>query len=296
MLITAIYQCYRIQAGPVSRSPEAGPGLGWLVIGLILFVILAVGLVLLIGTLWHSVAIVSTIVFILGYVAASVVFQPFLRLHKQKSFEREQARSGSFADPVLQAMAQAIRDGDCNRLRDLLKGHPPPTGSDAKGQDLLTFAIAEVVDAKQNPNCVRTLLEAGASTRELKASENPIRQTLFYNTPDATETLRLLLAHGADPNGFLLREADNLEVLQLLVEAGADMNPKNEYGLTPLIEFVATRKWEQAQYLVEKGASLEGRSAEGVSLDYYLNDWKDSVYGEHPPGWDDLRAALSKRR
>ena len=26
-----------------------------------------------------------------------------------------------------------------------------------------------------------------------------------------------------------------------------------------------------------------------------LKDWKDSVYGEHPEGWDRLRAAIAAR-
>jgi hypothetical protein len=31
-------------------------------------------------------------------------------------------------------------------------------------------------------------------------------------------------------------------------------------------------------------------------VDYYLNDWKESVYGEHPEGWDKVREAIAERR
>ena len=38
------------------------------------------------------------------------------------------------------------------------------------------------------------------------------------------------------------------------------------------------------------------RNEHGVSLDYYLDEWKNDVFGEHPEGWDKLRAAIAIRR
>ena len=46
----------------------------------------------------------------------------------------------------------------------------------------------------------------------------------------------------------------------------------------------------RAQTIIEKGARLDIANADGVSLDYYLKDWKDSVFGAHPPGWEQVRS------
>ncbi len=53
---------------------------------------------------------------------------------------------------------------------------------------------------------------------------------------------------------------------------------------------------DSALYLIEKNAKLDVVNANGLSVDYYLNDWKESVYGEHPAGWDSVRAAIARRR
>jgi hypothetical protein len=66
-------------------------------------------------------------------------------------------------------------------------------------------------------------------------------------------------------------------------------------GVTALVDFVAGRHWESARYLVERGARLDVANENGLSLDYYLESWKDSVFGEHPEGWDRLRAAIAGR-
>jgi hypothetical protein len=51
-----------------------------------------------------------------------------------------------------------------------------------------------------------------------------------------------------------------------------------------------------ALYLIEKGARLDVANQHGLSVDYYLKDWKESVYGNHPEGWDRVRAAIEARR
>ena len=295
VLIAVLYGVYLILT-ETTHSPEAGPGLGGLLVAFLLLLMAGSGFLLWWAANRQLTGVVVGITVVMAYVGVSLVAQPLVKKYKERAFERELAKSGSFSNPELQALAQAIRTGDAVQLQQLLKGQPPPAGKDAAGQDLLTFAIATIFDAKHNPECVRVLLEAGADARALNAAENPVRLMLFYNNPESAETLRLLLAHGADPNAFPLREGDNLEVVRMLVEAGANMNAKDEGGMTPLLHFISTRKWDIAQYLVEKGADLSAQTEHGLSVDYYLKDWKDSVYGEHPPEWDRLREAINKRR
>jgi hypothetical protein len=66
-------------------------------------------------------------------------------------------------------------------------------------------------------------------------------------------------------------------------------------GTPAIVRFIGTRQWDSALYLIEKGAKLDVNQ-NGLSVDYYLNDWKESVFGEHPEGWDRVREAIAKHR
>jgi ankyrin repeat protein len=122
-------------------------------------------------------------------------------------------------------------------------------------------------------------------------------------TPAAQETMLLLLQHRADPNAVdpvtndtpLRAAGDNPAVVRALVEAGADIDHIQSDGTTALVYFVSVRQWDSALYLVQRGARLDVANEHGLSLEYYLKEWKDSVYGEHPEGWNRLRAAIAAK-
>jgi hypothetical protein len=84
--------------------------------------------------------------------------------------------------------------------------------------------------------------------------------------------------------------------VRLLLTHGANAEWEDEYGQTPVIRFTQQRQWEAAQLPVEHGVRLEVAPDKGVSLDHYLTEWKESVLGEHPVGWDRLREAIATRR
>ncbi len=88
---------------------------------------------------------------------------------------------------------------------------------------------------------------------------------------------------------------DRPDLVRLRVEAGASIDERLPGGESILVRFVGLRQWDAALYLIEKGAKLDVTNPLGLSLDYYLNDWKDSVYGDHPEGWDKVRAAIQAR-
>ena len=62
--------------------------------------------------------------------------------------------------------------------------------------------------------------------------------------------------------------SDNLETVKLLVEQGADVNHKNNHGITPLMS-AAMRSPEIVSFLIEQGADVRAESSVGYSvLDY----------------------------
>jgi hypothetical protein len=95
------------------------------------------------------------------------------------------------------------------------------------------------------------------------------------------EVMKLLLAHGADPNiptkdhttplmalagvGYTLaidhhRSArEDMEALRLLLELGADVNASNDQGMTPLMGAAHRGANQEIRVLVEHGARLDAR-------------------------------------
>jgi uncharacterized protein len=137
--------------------------------------------------------------------------------------------------------------------------------------------IKKLLDAGANPNALvnntpRARMRAG-SPRIVFATA--LMRAAFSGDP---ELVKLLLAHGADPNvissdgetmvsaaaglGFIQGYSkgrspeERLEAVKLFVELKADVNQADDYGITPLM--VAGNMGDTAiiQYLVDKGADL----------------------------------------
>jgi ankyrin repeat protein len=167
------------------------------------------------------------------------------------------------------------------------------------------YALAVLRDRKHSLDCLRALLEAGSdpSTARLPDGRAPIHYMIVDITPLGREAVVLLLQHGADPNAVdpvtgdapIRMSGYSPDLVRALIEAGAEMDRIQPNGVTALVDFVGEWRWESAQFLVERGARLEVVNEDGLSLDYYLESWKDSVFGEHPEGWDRLRDAIAAR-
>lgn len=288
------------------RSPQGGEGFYRSLIILLNFVLMGAGWLLYHFTQNQSVGGILTMAIVFGYFVIMLVAQPVNKAYCQWSFEREQARVGDFRDPELRPFAEAIEADDGATLKRLLNGKPPPQGWDRAGCDLLGYALVTLRDRKGSLDCVRALLRAGSdpNTTHLPDGLSPAQFMIVDITPVGREAVLLLLKHGADPNAIdpitgqtlILKSGDSPDLVRALIEAGAEMDRIQPNGVTALVEFIAEWRWESALYLVEQGARLDVKNEDGLSIDYYLESWKDSVFGEHPEGWDRLRVAMAARK
>lgn len=287
------------------RSPDTGPGCVFLATASMYFLLMGAGALLLTFTLSRSFGGVLTMAILLGFAVFVLIADPGVKAWEKWRFEREYARVGTFKDPDLNALADAIRTGDGVALTRRLEGKPPPSGLDRSGHDLFGYALVALRDRRGSLDCVRALLEVGCDpgTTRMPDGRAPIHFMILDTTPAGLEAVLLLLQHGADPNAINpitgdtpIREAgDSTDLVRALVEAGADFDRIQSNGVTALVDFVASCHWESALYLVEQGARLDVVNSDGLSLGYYLDSWKESVFGEHPEGWDRLRAAIAAR-
>jgi hypothetical protein len=243
---------------------------------------------------------------VLAWPLISMIAHPAIIAYKERRFARAEASVGDFADPALKAMAAATRSNDAATLRHLLKGQPPPAGKDRAGNDLLVYALVLVRDREGKAEPVRALLDAGADPRKSRTprGEDLVNFIIYGRTPDTVETLRMLLEHGADPNAIdpqsgktpIATVYNQPDLVRVLVDHGADIDRIQPGGVPAVVDLIGTQQWDSALYLIEKGANLDLKNERGLSVDYYLNDWKDSVFGERPEGWDRVREAIATRR
>jgi uncharacterized protein len=305
LVVVALYGLFKVSTERTS-SPEAGRALGIWAVLFVMLLLAGVAVGLNAAARRQSVTWLVVIAVVLVWPLVSMIAHPAMVAYKERRFARAEASVGDFRDPALKPMAEAVRTGDAAALRQLLKGQPPPLGKDRAGHDLLAYALVLVRDRQGSAEPVRALLEAGADPRASRGpkGEDLVNFMVYGGSPAAAEAMRLILQHGADPNAVdpasgktpINSTYGKPQMVRALADHGADIDRIQPGGVTALIELISTREWESALYLVEKGASLDVRNEHGLSVDYYLNEWKDSVHGEHPEGWDRVREAIARRR
>ena len=305
LLVVMLYWLVRVSTEG-RGSPEAGPGLGIFAVLFALVLVALAGVFLNVAARKSSPTGLITMTVILLWPLVGMIADPAIKAYKRRSFATAEATLGDFKDPRLSAMARAIAANDTATLAQLLKGQPPAEGKDRAGNDLLAYALVLVREKQGSAAPVRVVFDAVADARKswVGSAEDVVNYLILAHSPDGREALRLVLEHGADPNvvdpqnrqtpiGTVYNDP---EMVRALADHGADLDHIQSDGTPAVVGFIGTRQWESALYLIEKGAKLDISNSHGLSVDYYLNEWKETVNGDHPEGRDRVREAIAKRR
>ncbi len=182
-----------------------------------------------------------------------------------------------FQGTAVWILAKAVEDEDSVTMKKIiLKEKPNLDFKESKfGNTLLMLAVV-----KNKYDSAKILLDAGASpnTSDTFRGTTAVIDAAGNDDP---KYLKLLLSHGGNPNALenvQVKENDSarttalskaisnldpasLEKVQLLVEAGADMNYSNEgnpaYTTLPLGAAFKQDKLDVALYLLQKGADYK---------------------------------------
>ncbi|HEY2362230.1 MAG TPA: ankyrin repeat domain-containing protein [Candidatus Angelobacter sp.] len=201
-----------------------------------------------------------------------------------------QAGAGSSPRALAVSLVNAAGSGNIDSLRLLLDNGAPITSRDVMGRTVLMAAAAsgypemvnEVLKRKTDPNLFATPLPP--CTEEMKKNDNcrefaegdgetalmeAVSRTDYDVPPegvDRLEVVRLLLAAGAEVNArdkqgntALMHCRDDVEQVELLLKAGADPNVRNLEGETALSKSYDD---EVKQLLIKHGAVPAAKEAE----------------------------------
>ena len=163
------------------------------------------------------------------------------------------------------ALFTAIEQGDATKVKELLNKEVNPNVTDKDGNTPLTLAIVK----GQYTGIVPVLREAGAKLNP----QSPMAETIFATAPKAgsargLEVMQFGLAEGINPNTAkdengntaLINavKANNTDLIDFLLEAGADINQRGGELNSPAI-FYATFSRD---FLISKGADVNLRGGD----------------------------------
>jgi ankyrin repeat protein len=164
-------------------------------------------------------------------------------------------------------LLMAVQNGAVDIVACLLR-RGASVGTSYSGTDPLHEAVR-----RGNLEIVQLLLDYGADVR---AASSDKRQPLFLAVwKRSPAIIKLLLARGADPDWFFSEEPptslhlatqnDDLESIQALLDGGANVDPRDFDGATPLFRAVAHGNLETTRLLLQRGANIRIWRADGSS-------------------------------
>lgn len=232
-----------------------------------------------------------SLVFVVGSVLYFRFWPAWTEMQRKKQeearYELERAKP-IFEDQQRDQIARVIRDGEPEKLKELLK--TPVERLNERG-DLLDYAIDWSAGANHRQaekyECVRLLFEAG-SAMDSTIGKRVTSHMSAAATGDV-KLLRFLLEKGADPNAYnddlkypILNEAisgsrEPEATVRTLLEFGADPNATGEFEhgegpVSMLWRAAKMERWGVCLVLLEKGADPEFKTSDGRTFRALVQD------------------------
>ena len=156
-------------------------------------------------------------------------------------------------------------------------------GADLAAHD--GYAIHYAVEVPENKKVVSLLIAYGGLDAHTKPSSEVARQFIYAVFLTNVQRVNAMLrdnpklvqecyAHGDTALHHATRNGDQ-EIVELLVSCGADVNVTSDHGHFPLYCAAGHGHVETMQYLLEHGADLQAKLADGKTVTEWLKQYAD---------------------
>lgn len=200
-----------------------------------------------------------------------------------------------FQETPLWDLAKAVWDKDTSKIKRIAKMEKVNLNyPELKfGSTLLMLTVLN-----EDYSSCKALLELGAdpNKHDTYNGSSAIIDAARINgvSDDNTSFLKLLLKYGANPNdeetgkrpegnttrktplltacGSVNRIISPIKKVKVLVDAGANVNYKNEFGQTPLKEALLLEHYDIVSYFLKKGADFTESITNRDGKEYYIAD------------------------
>lgn len=172
-----------------------------------------------------------------------------------------------FPDENARALAKAAGKGKVKKVEEIVSSGVDVDSKGTQGATPLFWAMANYKGFKK-------LLELGANPNIVYGDGNTVIQMSVRHKN--SRFLEALLEHGANPNleaGGTFENTPIFDALSqgktrvdLLLQAGADINHQNKFGTTPVMTVAGRGDFEMTYYLLEKGADYRIENEAGETL------------------------------
>ncbi len=178
---------------------------------------------------------------------------------------------GEHGDPLGAELLKAAKDGDLNRVKELVK-----QGVDISFKDIFGYTPLLVAAIWGHKEIVELLIANGANIN-LYSKEGSRTALHLAAEGDSKDLVKLLIDKGAyiEAKSFFgetpLHTAarshfkENGEIVETLISAGASVNSRDECGQTPLWNAAEYNHLEAAKILIKNGVDINAIDDKGMT-------------------------------
>ena len=184
-------------------------------------------------------------------------------------------------------LLEAVTTRNAAKLKELLAKGADPNSRDTEGSTALQKAVENGMT-----DIVKILLENKADPNNVKDGSDPLLLKAASYLPDNTEIVKMLLQHGANPNVkqeggttilHLAAMYNKLDLVQLALDKGADVDARNQRGETPLMSNQSVWMSDMSddspditKLLLSRGADPKAMDTEGIPV-LLMSFWRNST-------------------
>ncbi|HET8671376.1 MAG TPA: ankyrin repeat domain-containing protein [Candidatus Saccharimonadales bacterium] len=197
---------------------------------------------------------------------------------QSKKVSRRSTSAAKNKAQQLRELMNAAANGDSRKVFDILdSGLNVDVTFERDESEFSGMSVLMVASVRGNPEMVEALIKRGANVNLKRyVGDTPL---MLAAGSDNVKTVTLLLKAGADPNvkvvsphageltpltlAINLSEQHRIEIAETLLAAGAEINPRGNFFMSPLMQ--ALEDLEMVKLLIAHGADVNQKNFRGAT-------------------------------